>query len=337
LSSRPRIFVSIASYRDPECQHTVRDLFEKAAHSERISVGICAQLDPELDRDCTLMPPPRSDQVREIRVPASESKGGCWARAQAISLLQDEDYVLQIDAHMRFVADWDEIMLDTLKRCPSRKSVLSTMPPGYRPPHKLQDCSGGLPITVVKKLAGPEDLQPVSLEGWIRSRDQLREKGPLLSPFIIGNFLFAPSTAFREVPVDPHIYFRGQEATFSVRLWTHGWDVYQPDCLVIYHYWGSKSRGAATGDYKSVSDSALVARARVWHVLGLEEATNPAALIDIEKYSVGTARPLKDFWEFAGVDLRTGTIAKKAATGYWTPYRPSVIQGYSMQRRERDT
>ena len=35
------IFVSICSYRDSECQHTVKDLFDKAAYPGRISLGIC--------------------------------------------------------------------------------------------------------------------------------------------------------------------------------------------------------------------------------------------------------------------------------------------------------
>src|SRR5580765_4114541 len=38
-----RIFVQIASYRDPECQWTVKDMFEKASNPERISVGIAWQ------------------------------------------------------------------------------------------------------------------------------------------------------------------------------------------------------------------------------------------------------------------------------------------------------
>lgn len=40
---QPRIFVSIPSFRDSECQHTLIDLFSKAAHPERIFVGLCWQ------------------------------------------------------------------------------------------------------------------------------------------------------------------------------------------------------------------------------------------------------------------------------------------------------
>jgi hypothetical protein len=40
---RPRIFVSVVSYRDPEAVHTLEDLFEKAAHPERVFVGVVWQ------------------------------------------------------------------------------------------------------------------------------------------------------------------------------------------------------------------------------------------------------------------------------------------------------
>ncbi|KAK3251917.1 hypothetical protein CYMTET_38765 [Cymbomonas tetramitiformis] len=42
-ASAERIFVSIASYRDPEALHTIRDLFDKADHPERIFVGVVWQ------------------------------------------------------------------------------------------------------------------------------------------------------------------------------------------------------------------------------------------------------------------------------------------------------
>jgi hypothetical protein len=44
LCGLPRIFVSIAAYRDPECQWTVRDLFRQATHPQRVHVGIVWQV-----------------------------------------------------------------------------------------------------------------------------------------------------------------------------------------------------------------------------------------------------------------------------------------------------
>lgn len=39
-----RIYVSIAAYRDPECQWTMRDLFKQATHPERVFVGVVWQV-----------------------------------------------------------------------------------------------------------------------------------------------------------------------------------------------------------------------------------------------------------------------------------------------------
>lgn len=46
------IYVTIASYRDYRCPHTVEALFEQAAHPERIRVGVVDQLDLEEDDSC---------------------------------------------------------------------------------------------------------------------------------------------------------------------------------------------------------------------------------------------------------------------------------------------
>ena len=46
-----KIFVSIAAYRDPECQHTILNLFQTALRPERIIVGVVWQVqEKELQR-----------------------------------------------------------------------------------------------------------------------------------------------------------------------------------------------------------------------------------------------------------------------------------------------
>jgi len=40
------IFVSIAAFRDAECQWTLRDMFLKAAHPDRVTAGVVWQVDP---------------------------------------------------------------------------------------------------------------------------------------------------------------------------------------------------------------------------------------------------------------------------------------------------
>ncbi len=80
-----KIFVSIASYRDPECQWTVKELFAKAKQPERIFVGICWQFIASEDQDYFAIET-RPEQVRRIDFDALESKGVCWAKVQAMIL-----------------------------------------------------------------------------------------------------------------------------------------------------------------------------------------------------------------------------------------------------------
>lgn len=317
--NRKRIFVSIASWRDPECQHTVCDLFEKASYPERITVGVCWQADPELDRDCFVKTPRFPAQVSMKLYRVEQSKGGCWARAEALSLWQGEEYILQIDAHMRFTPGWDVLALDALHRCNDPRAILSTMPPFYDPPEKLQDCSFGIPLAYVKRLGTADELQPLHIAGSFRPVSKTLNK-PVLGAFFVGNFMFAPAEAVQQVPFDPHIYFRGQELVYSSRLWTHGWNIYQPDRVLIYHYWGSVSRPALGGKahYKDKSDTAFTSRARVRHLLEVEKTDNAEALVEIEKYSMGKARSLDAYWKFSGVNLKDGTVEDKAKTIQWT-------------------
>src|SRR5690349_12094054 len=107
MSQKPRIFVQIASYRDPDCQWTVKDLFEKAAHPERVFVGICWQFIKGEDDAFFKEPYPRPKQVRVHEMDAREAKGVCYARSLTQKLWKDEEFTLQIDSHMRFEQGWD--------------------------------------------------------------------------------------------------------------------------------------------------------------------------------------------------------------------------------------
>ena len=148
MSRRPTIFVQMASYRDPKCQWTIKDLFEKAKHPRRVHVGVCGQYDRELDQACFEIPSPMPDNTVFMNFPAKRSRGVCWARWQAQKLFDDEDYVLMIDSHMRFVEHWDSKMIRELARCESDKPFISCYPASYTPPNNLDADPSGLSLTL---------------------------------------------------------------------------------------------------------------------------------------------------------------------------------------------
>ncbi len=314
--SKKRIFVQIASYRDPECHPTIRDLFEKAAHPERVSVGICWQYDPKTDMACFAEEYPRKDQVQVLQYHINDAQGAGWARCEAQSLWRGEEYTLQIQAHMRFEQGWDETLIDMLENLPSEKAILTAWLPGYMPPDNRQKLGNQFPVSVVNRLGQAGDAQMVHLIKRMLPMSDVPEQ-PMLTCSWVGNFMFARSSVLKEVPFDPYIYFWGEELNYSARLWTHGYDIYHLNKVVLYHYWDREDVKDA-GEYRNhASRRNQLSLMRNLHVLGLKAATNEEAIRDIHKYTLGSARSLAAYWQFAGVNLIAGSIAPHAREGKW--------------------
>ena len=229
------IFVSVASYRDPECQHTVKSLFGAANHPDRIRVGVCFQYDHAADAACfdTAHPMVRPDQVRVMHVDARDARGPCWARHLAESLFQgdhvDENaYVLQLDSHMRLRPGWDDYLIDCLGRCPSAKPVLTAYPLGYELPNKVpyEDtdatllCADRFDGDGMLRIKGKRIGMPASSSAAAAS-----DNDPIPSLFWASGFSFSRAALLSECPYDPnlpHLFF-GEETSMLARMWTHGW------------------------------------------------------------------------------------------------------------------
>lgn len=104
------IFVSIVSFRDPETNPTILDLFDRASNPSRVSVGLVWQLDLDVAQDenmrratpATGSSCVRGGSVRSLLMPAADAAGPSWARRAAQTLWKGEKYFLQIDSHTRF-------------------------------------------------------------------------------------------------------------------------------------------------------------------------------------------------------------------------------------------
>lgn len=294
----PTIFVSVASYRDPDCQSTVCNLFEQAAHPERIFVGVCLQVVAEEDKDC-LLDPPRSEQVRIMQVDAAESRGACWARHRVQQLFRGEDYFFQIDSHMRFVAGWDEKCITMLAKCPSHKPVLSTYPLMFTPPDQLADAA----IATMHVIGFDE----AGIVGYGSSLSSLENAPPLPTPSasIAAGQLFASGEIVEQVPYDPHLYFAGEEISLAVRLFTSGWDIFTPnDALAFHDYTAHPHRPRHwenQPDWYKLND---LSRRRLRHLFDVTLSNNPDDLIDINEFGLGKERSIHDYETFSGLDFK---------------------------------
>lgn len=314
----PRIFVQIASYRDPECQHTVKDLFEKAAHPERVFVGICWQFVKGEDDICFEVPYPRPQQVRVHEVDAHESGGACWARNQVQQLWRGEEYTLQLDSHMRFEPGWDETLLAMLRETGDDKAVLTCYAPGYTPPDELD--KRWLFGMSAKQFDAHRILLMHGKPAYNVPHD-LPEQ-PVPGAFLSAHMVFGPGSIIRDVPYDPKLYFFGEEITLAVRLWTHGYNLYHPHKLVIYHDWDRGKRPTHFSDHKDWTVQNERAFSRVRHLLGTEACADATITEGLEQYGLGSARSLQEYQQFSGVDFTTLSIAQHALEGWFADGQP---------------
>jgi hypothetical protein len=313
----PGIFVQIPAYRDPECQWTIKDMFEKAKKPERIFAGICWQFVKGKDDFCFEQPYPRPEQVRVIEIDARESKGVCWARAKIQKLWQDEEFTLQIDSHMRFEQDWDETLINMLAQCDSPKAVLTTYPADYIPPNNI-------PNRKTHILAAKEfNKQGIFLMG-SRSVPKNAPK-PIRGAFIGACALFGKSDIIHEVPYDPYLYFFGEEITLSARLWTHGYDIYHPNNCVMYHYWKRDQRSTHFNDHSNWEKLNEFAFERVRFLLGNEEPSDKEAKKEISKYGLGTVRTLEQYQEYAGVEFAKREFTPSAYEGVFPSIKKITV------------
>lgn len=144
---------------------------------------------------------------------------------------------------MRFVQNWDTLLLSLLASCPTQKAVITSYPPPYELPDKL--CDDKRPPLFVATSFDSNGM--LRLSGRTLASSPLASV-PLPTLFWAAGFNFASSKVLaygctkhsplltigahihREVPYDPSLEFLffGEEISMAARLWTAGWDFYAP-------------------------------------------------------------------------------------------------------------
>lgn len=306
-NDKASIFVQIPSYRDKECIPTIEDIFYKAQSPERITVGVCWQYDPEAG-ETPLELKKYGEQVRILNVPSDQSKGVAWARHQAQLLWRDEDYILQIDSHTRLVGHWDDNILRELRHCPSEKAVLSCPPHGYIAPD------------LIRKDNRPTFRRPkgFSSSGLLQLSSDFFD-APLSIPtkaaFVVPRFIFSSSKLIKEVPVDPHLYVEEEDITLSARMWTHGWDIYSPGSILLYHLYNNdgKQRPLHWKDFKDWIELQNSSRQRYRYIMGIDTPKAHERIEEFDKYKLGDSRPLSEYTAFCGIDFVHNNVVANAS------------------------
>lgn len=320
------IFVSIASYRDPETIPTIKDLIEKSSGKNSIRIGLCLQDENiQAQKDALTKFP-----VDIIDYDWRESKGTCWARHTIQKLLfNNEDFYFQLDSHHRFCESWDIELISNIELLKNKytKPIIGGYCPGYFPSKNIE-----LEDKPMKMVSFPDftDLGDLMfMPKLIKNYKELREQNIKTIParFLSGHFIFAEGSFVNECMYDPNLYFRGEELSLSARAYTNGYDFFHPTNCIVWHeylrenqrkHWDDHTKN--NGFMKTHEDRASLAKQRVRQLLCMETKSMP-----LGKYDLGKIRNLHNYELYAGLDFSAKKVHKYAYDLNDNAPTPSVL------------
>jgi glycosyltransferase involved in cell wall biosynthesis len=308
-----KIFVQIAAYRDPQLIPTIENMLENAKRPKNIVIGVARQFHPEDGFD-DLSKYEKDKRFRILNIPYTESKGVCWARNQVQQLYGGEDYTLQIDSHMRFEKNWDDEMIKMIKQLqkkghkkPLLTGYVSSFDPDNDPEGRVTE-----PWRMSFDRFTPEGVVfflPETIPGW-------REmKSPVPARFYSAHYCFTLGEFSTKVQHDPEFYFHGEEISITVRAYTHGYDLFHPHKVLIWHEYTRKGRTKQWDDDKDWYLKNTACHIKNRQLLG----------VDGEKYDgdysewFGTERTIQDYEKYAGLIFESRGIQQETIDKKYPP------------------
>jgi len=315
------IFVQIASYRDAELLPTLRDCLAKAAHPENLRFGICWQHD-KTEKLGKFISDPR---FRVISVPYRDSKGVCWARNAIQSLYSGETYTLQLDSHHRFIPGWDSALIEMLQSLGSEKTILTSYAPHYDP--RKASPPKSVPWKITFDRFSP-DGRLLTRPSFIENHSDLVR--PIPARFYSAHFAFTIGAFCEEVKHDPLLYFLGEEITIAVRAFTHGYDLFHPHRVIVWHEYTRNYRRKHWDDHN---------KGDPWHVRDTAAGDRIATLlgqrstaVELGEFGLGRSRSLAQYEQYAGIKFKQLLVQDYTRADY-PPPNPEIYSAADWEAR----
>jgi hypothetical protein len=297
----------------------------------------------ELERACAVLPRIKIDRIDYI-----DAKGPTVGRFRAQEFIRDQDFYLQIDTHSLFVGGWDVELIVTWLQADDGNAVLTTYPrdahmmPEWQllpPPARIPSAASGFTVDRVDVVrntsAYPYDPNviyfpatvPVICSGRFLGTDMGRmakfdahtmlrnPRRPIPAPYFAAGFAFMPIAAVKICRYDPHtpMLFDGEELSYAVRLFTHGYNLYAPPTDTIYH----KYETGENPKYWQVNWNAryFVQLESARRIAAVLSGTKPPAgasvdykLDEFDRFGLGSVRTVQDYMAYSGVDIPGKTM-----------------------------
>ena len=298
MSDNEKIFIQMASYRDPQLIPTIEDCIKNAKYPENLVFSIAWQhsLDDEWDDLSKYKCDPR---FKIIDINHKQSKGACWARNLLQQQYDDEKYTLQLDSHHRFIPNWDEELIMEFKRL-QEKGYPKPMLTGYLPSFEPSD-DPSLRLNQPWKM-NFDRFSPEGIVHFIPATiDDFKERTePVHARFYSAHFCFTLGQFTVEVPHDPEYYFHGEEISISVRAFTWGYDLFHLHRVIMWHQYTRKGFKKHWDDDTKWYDKNVHCHERNKKLFGIDGVVRD---VDFGIYDFGKVRTLSDYEKYAGISF----------------------------------
>ena len=279
-------------------------MISNADRPEKLRFGIARQFREEDGFD-KLEEFRNDSRFRILDIPYEESNGACWARHLIQQLYKNETYTLQIDSHMRFEKGWDTTLIDMIDQLqedghekPLLTGYVSSFDPDNDPAGRARD-----PWQMAFDRFIPEGavfFLPETIPNWTELTR------PVPARFYSAHFCFTLGQFSKEVQHDPEYYFHGEEISIAARAYTHGYDLFHPHKVVVYHEYTRKGRTKQWDDDKKWVEKNNHSHKRNRQLFGMDGEE----MVDLGQFGFGTVRTLRDYEKYSGLLFSKRAIQK---------------------------
>jgi len=230
------IFISIAAYNEPDLVQTIKSALDMASHPDRLRFGVSCHYNDNNSPDLSMF-----NNLKKINIDYKAQLGCPPSRLNTFYLYDDEDYFLQIDAHMLFEENWDEDLVEAYENLKNyfEKPVISSYVPwwgreedgsitGYN-----SNSSTSMPVLIPSSdLEYNKSQSHLMIYAYSHDyKDSFYKEHFLTS----GHFIFCDKSFSTEILPDPLMLFGGEEPVLAIRLWTRGYRIFSINKAIAWH------------------------------------------------------------------------------------------------------
>ncbi len=230
------IFISVASYRDPDLSNTIQSLYYNADNPDQLHFGIVNQEARGKHLNFEWIPNSKTTNIHY-----KDAKGAGYARKLAMELYDGEDFFFQVDSHMRFVKGWDTKLIDMYNWCVNDAGSAKVILSQFAAPFLVGSDGKDYPIHGDDQFWDrPSWTRVVNTwaASWAGHREEIDDLShPAKTHTVLCGLLFAHGDFVQEIPYDERISFMGEELCIAIRAYTRDWHLYAPNEMVATHFY----------------------------------------------------------------------------------------------------